>query len=218
MPSTAAGVVPGKLPAVDRGEGQQRRAVADDPHVDPADKATWTEADYHRDSPEFCDVIYYAIQKNRRADARLRGGRFDWGCQLWFGDAAEPDSIKLLDAKYKRKPCQPARKWNTKELRYPLCYEGCEEKDDVATGKREQGASGSKAAVPSQWAPQFNAPGQATSALAPPAPAAAPPLQANVDLPGALARIDGLVASGALTVEFATGLKQDACRQHFLGN
>ena len=206
-PSQLPARSPAKLPAVDRGEAQQSRAVPDDPHVDDKDETTWGSYDYHRDYPEPRDVIYYAIQKNKRADARLRGARFDWGCELWFADCAEHDSIKLLDAKYKRKPCLPPRKWSSKEARYPLCYENCEEKDGAT-------AANASSSAPSQWAPKFNAPGQTPA----PAPGpAAPAPAAEFDIAAALARIDGLVSSGAVSAEFASVLKQDACRKHCLG-
>lgn len=206
-PSQLPARSPAKLPAVDRGEAQQSRAVPDDPHVDDKDETTWGSYDYHRDYPEPRDVIYYAIMKNKRADARLRGARFDWGCELWFADCAEHDSIKLLDAKYKRKPCLPPRKWSSKEARYPLCYENCEEKDGAT-------AANASSSAPSQWAPKFNAPGQTPA----PAPGpAAPAPAAEFDIAAALARIDGLVSSGAVSAEFASVLKQDACRKHCLG-
>ena len=206
-PSQLPARSPAKLPAVDRGEAQQSRAVPDDPHVDDKDETTWGSYDYHRDYPEPRDVIYYAIPKNKRADARLRGARFDWGCELWYADCAEHDSIKLLDAKYKRKPCLPPRKWSSKEARYPLCYENCEEKDGAT-------AANASSSAPSQWAPKFNAPGQTPA----PAPGpAAPAPAAEFDIAAALARIDGLVSSGAVSAEFASVLKQDACRKHCLG-
>ena len=201
-PSQLPARSPAKLPAVDRGEAQQSRAVPDDPHVDDKDETTWGSYDYHRDCPEPRDVIYYAIQKNKRADARLRGARFDWGPELWYADCAEHDSIKLLDAKYKRKPCLPPRKWSSKEARYPLCYENYEEKDGAT-------AANASSAAPSQWAPKFNAPG--------PTRAVAAVDKAEFDIAAALARIDGLVSSGAVSAEFASVLKQDACRKHCLG-
>ena len=49
-----------------------------------------------------------------------------------YGDASDPGNIKLLDAKWKRKPAWPPRRWNKQQGRYPLCYPNCETQDDVA--------------------------------------------------------------------------------------
>jgi len=105
-----------------RGEAQQAQTVADDPYCDPDDEDTWETKEYNRDDPAHQDVIYYDVERKHKNDCRKRGGRFDWACNMWFGDAAESDTIKLLDSKYKRKPCQPTKRWSQKEARYALCF------------------------------------------------------------------------------------------------
>jgi hypothetical protein len=105
-----------------RGEAQQAQVVADDPYCDPDDEDTWETKEYNRDDPAHQDVIYYDVERKHKNDCRKRGGRFDWACNMWFGCAQEADTIKLLDNKYKRKPCQPTKRWSQKEARYALCF------------------------------------------------------------------------------------------------
>ena len=122
-PGAGAGTTAtGAAHSASRGEAQQMQAVEDDPYCNPDDENTWEAKEYNRDDPEHGNVIYYDVERKYKNDCRKRGGRFDWACLMWFGDAAEPDTIKLLDSKYKRKPCQPTKRWSAKEDRYALCF------------------------------------------------------------------------------------------------
>ena len=162
-----------------------------------------------------------------------------------YGDASDPGNIKLLDAKWKRKPSWPPRRWNKQQGRYPLCYPNCETQDDVAPtpqyhslftppGRHFTGTTvhqpapvhTGQAIAPSASARPITAPlsvsqtdSTATSVLSSSATSVLSPTDADklVQLESRLARITAMCNGQLMSPETAEKLADEARREYMNG-